>query len=182
MRFCFNDRKTAQAAAYLLKRHGGVLPYMVLVKLLYLADRKMLVEHGQTITGDRMFAMKHGPVLSGVLDLITEGPNDNPSAWFEYVSAPANYEVTLKADAPIDELSRYELGLLKEVDEKYGHMEKWSLVRLLHNTLPEWKDPGSSSVRIEPEDILRAESVPEQEIARMAREAKDLWFLDTIAV
>lgn len=181
MRFKFHDKKTAQAAAYLLGRHGGRLPYMVLIKLLYLADRAMLLKHGQTITGDRMFSMRHGPVLSQVLDFITEGPDDNPSSWFEYIEPPVKYEVTLKAKAGTDELSRFELHLLDEVDGRYGGMDRWDLVQLLHRTLPEWKDPGVSSSRIEPEEILRAESVPEEEIARMAEDAKDLWFLDSLS-
>lgn len=180
MRFHFDDRKTAQAAAYLLKRHDGKLPKMVLIKLLYLADRKTLLDIGRPITGDRMFAMKHGPVLSEVLDLMNEGPDGNASSWFEYINPPAEYDVTLRAEAPTDELSRYEMRVLAEVDERYGQMNRWALVDLLHRTLPEWKDPGTSRLRIDPEDILRAESVSEEEIARVAQDAKESLFLDTL--
>ena len=180
VRFPFNDRKTAQAAAYLLHLAGGELNYMQLIKLMYLADRQMLLEHGLPITGDRMVSMKHGPVLSRILDFINEGdgPN-NPSAWFEYIGPAKNYSVALLKDPGTDELSKFELGLLKNIYETYGRMDKWKLVRMLHEILPEWKDPGSSMHPIEPEDILRAASRSEAEIREIQDAADDFRFLST---
>lgn len=52
IKFVFDDRKAAQAAAYLLKLNGGKMDYRRLITLLYLADREMLLKHGRTITGD----------------------------------------------------------------------------------------------------------------------------------
>ena len=49
---------------------------------MYLADRRMLVEHGITITGDTMKSMKHGPVLSNVFDLISLGEAHFDSEWY----------------------------------------------------------------------------------------------------
>src|SRR5438552_2018304 len=98
MRFHFNDRKTAQAAAYLLQLHGGSMEYMKLIKLLYLADRGVLLAIGQPITGDRLVSMKHGPVLSRVLDFITHGPERTQSEWFSYVAEPEGYSVALKRE------------------------------------------------------------------------------------
>jgi uncharacterized phage-associated protein len=186
LRFHFNDRKTAQAAAFLLKSGGGTLNYMKLIKLMYLADRAMLLAKGIPITGDRMVAMKHGPVLSQVLDFINNGPDDgdNESAWFEYIEAPEGYDVSLKDGAhaaaeELDELSRYEMGVLKSIFEKYGAMDKWELVNLLHQILPEWADPGASASPIRPEQILRAEARPEEEIQQMKQSADELWLLDS---
>jgi hypothetical protein len=53
IKFVFNPKKAAQAAAYLLKLNGGKMDYRRLLTLLYLADRKMLITHGRTITGDQ---------------------------------------------------------------------------------------------------------------------------------
>lgn len=39
------------------------MSYLRMLKLLYLADRESLKETGHTITGDRVVAMEHGPVL-----------------------------------------------------------------------------------------------------------------------
>ena len=117
VRFRFNDAKTAQAAAHLLKVNGGTMSYMVLIKLLYLADRQMLLDQGLPITGDRLVSMKHGPVLSHVLDFITHGPKSEPhTAWFTLIGEPSGYDVSLKSeDPPTAELSRYELRLLDRV-------------------------------------------------------------------
>ena len=151
-------------------------------KLLYLADREMLLKHGLPITGDQMVAMKNGPVLSRVLDFITDGPDKFASAWFDYVSPPERYDVSLKAGAKVapeqlDELSRFELRLLGEVFEKFGRMDKWALVELLHKVLPEWSAPGNSAVSIAPEAILRAESCSDEEVHRVKESADELWLL-----
>jgi uncharacterized phage-associated protein len=98
----FNEKKATQAAAYLLKRRGGTMSYMKLIKLLYLADRKALVRWGRPITTDRYLSMERGPALSHVLDLATDGENPgSDSIWAAVISEPSNYEVSLKG-APAD--------------------------------------------------------------------------------
>lgn len=185
MRFKFNDAKTAQAAACLLGLNGGTMSYMVLIKLLYLADRQMLLAFGRPITGDKPFSMRHGPVLSHVLDFITHGPKRDPDTeWFTLIGEPHGYDVSLKAaTSPTDELSRHELQLLKQTHEKYGaigNMNRWDLIDLLHKILPEWKDPGDSASRIEYVDILRAEDRSDEEIALIKSQADSAWFLDSL--
>ena len=166
----FNERKATQAAAYLLKRRGGQMSYLKLIKLLYLADRAALARWGRPITTDRYFSMNHGPVLSHVLDLVTDG--DAPGeevVWDKAVSAPANYEVQLKADPGDDELSEAELAVLDEVWRQYGCMGRWDLVELAHK-LPEWKDPQGSAIRISYRDILAAQGISDEEIGAIEEE------------
>lgn len=156
---------------------------MVLIKLLYFADRQALLEHGMPITGDRMVSMPHGPVLSGVLDFITWGTrtwgNCDDSPWFKYISEPEGYEVHLLGALETDELSRYELHVLEAIDEQYGRLNKWVLRDISHN-LPEWEDPHGSSLPIEPAEILRAADHPSSEIERIAAEAEELWLFRAI--
>jgi uncharacterized phage-associated protein len=179
MMFRFNDRKTAQAAAHLLRLRGGTMSHMKLIKLLYLADRSMLLSQGQPITGDRMVSMKNGPVLSRVLDLVNCAPNVG-SSWSEYIGPRAGNEVSLKMPEPgTDELSNYELRILDSIFAEFGGKTRWEMVDVVH-ALPEWKNPGRSVFPIEHEDILRAGSVPQQEIDRIEKDAKELWVLDTI--
>lgn len=181
MRFRFNDQKTTQAAAHLLKLHGGTMDYIKLIKLLYLTDRQMLLDHGIPLTGDTMLSMRHGPVLSRVLDFINNGENHQKSLWFKIIAPPAEYAVSLRPEfqdaPPVDELSEYELQLLREIHEQYGSIDKWKLVDLLHDQLPEWRDPGHSVLPISPADILRAEDRSDEQIADVKRTAEDLWFL-----
>ncbi len=180
MRFRFNEKKTVQAAAHLLMLSGGTLSYMVLIKLLFLADRRTLVEQGQPITGATMVSMKHGPVLSEVLDLINEGEKQG-GPWADCISPPFAYEVHLEVDKPeVDELSRYEMRVLGEIHARFGGMDRWALVDWLHENIPEWKDPDGSVLPIRFADVLRAHDVPEQDIQKIRTDAEFLWAVGSL--
>ncbi|MDZ4290053.1 MAG: Panacea domain-containing protein [Prosthecobacter sp.] len=169
----FKDEKTAQAAALLLQLRGGRMSYMKLIKLLYLADRCALLKWGRPITFDAVVSMKNGPVLSHTLNLIKR---KRPSkAWRDAVTPPTGWDVALKPghDAGTSRLSKAEVDVLKTVFKRYGHLERWELVRQLHE-LPEWQDPGDSAFPISPEDILRAEGVDEKEITAILEELDSL--------
>jgi uncharacterized phage-associated protein len=155
----FREDRTTQAAARLLKLKGGKMPYLSLIKLLYLADRKALLDLGRPISYDLFVSMPHGPVLSRTLDLITGEPDpEGDSYWREYISEPEGYDVRLVKDAPNSQLSQADEAILDEVFSKYGHLTKWQLRDLSH-TLPEWHDPDGSSVPIPLEEILTQQGV-----------------------
>jgi uncharacterized phage-associated protein len=177
MRFRFNERKAAQAAAHLLKRRGGRMHHLKLIKLLYLADRHVLAEQGRLITGDRLVSMDRGPVLSRVLDLITED-QQTAGAWREYVSPPSEFQVGLIQSNPeADELSQYELRVLDATFDEFGYMNRWDLVGLTHD-LPEWVNPNGSPVPIEPETILREEGWDPAAVRNAAHDAEDTYLID----
>ena len=93
VRLAFNERKATQAAAHLLRLHGGRMSCMKLIKLLYLADREALLTWGRPISTDRYVSMDRGPVLSRVLDLATDGGDPGtPSIWASSITEPSNYE------------------------------------------------------------------------------------------
>ena len=170
MRFVFRERKAAQAAARLLDSHGGSMPYVKLIKLLYLADRESLIDSGYPITGARLVSMDKGPVLSEVLDLIT-WEQDGDSPWRRYVSPPERYEVSLAAAPDADELSEYELAILDGVFERFGRMDRWALVRYTH-TLPEWVHPDGSSSDIDVRAILEDAGRSGEEIRAVFEQAE----------
>lgn len=177
----FNKRKATQAAAHLLKLRGGRMSYLKLVKLLYLADREALLRFGRPISTDRHISMDHGPVLSRVLNLITEGEYPgSDEIWASVISDPSNYEVQLKTDDPeSDELSPAELQLLDEVFKEYGSKGRWELVEIAHD-LPEWKDPSGSMIPISYGDILRAGGRSELEVASIEDEIRELAEMDRL--
>src|SRR5688572_14417051 len=79
-----NLAKTVQATAVLLQAAPGErMSYMRLLKLLYLADRRMMRETGSPITFDRVVAMKHGPVLSETYSLI-KGEHPDAGVWSRF--------------------------------------------------------------------------------------------------
>lgn len=174
VRLSFNERKATQAAARLLRLRGGRMSCMKLVKLLYLADREALLGWGRPITTDRYVSMDHGPVLSRVLNLATDGDEpDLPSLWSLSITAPGNYEVELKAEAGDNELSKAETGLLDKVFAEHGRKSRWDLVKLTH-TLPEWIDPHGSAIAITYRDILKAGGKSDLEIATVEDELGEL--------
>ncbi len=177
--FVFDEKKAAQAAACLLKLNKGKMNYMVLIKLLYLADRQALTETEMPITGDHMVCMPHGPVLSSILDLINMGDPDTNSAWFKHVSEPSDFVVSINEDSECEELSEYELDVLKNIYKKFGKMDKWRLRDLTH-TLPEWKDPEGSSIPIDPEVILESVGKSAADISRIKSEARELTFFENL--
>lgn len=180
MRFVFDERKSAQAAVHLIGLNGGQINYMALIKLLYLSDRRALLETGYPITGDLMVSMPHGPVLSRIYDRINMGePQADRTAWYELITEPDHYEVASRGEPVTDELSRYDLSVLDDIYERYGKMNKWALRDLTH-TLPEWVDPNGSSLPIQPEDILRAEGRPSEEIEKIVSDAEGVWYLNQL--
>ncbi len=176
IRFPFRERKAAQAAHYLLRVKKGPMTRLRLIKLLYLADRRSLVETGMPITGDAMYSMRKGPILSCIYDAIKG--KTNLAAWDQYMVSRYSYVIprpdqpTPQSLAEYDELSRYDVRILTETLLKYAHLTTYQLVDLLHAELPEWKDPGDSSAPIDPADILKAEGKTADEIRIIAQEAK----------
>ena len=179
IRFPFRERKAAQAAAYLLKQHGDEMHYLLLIKLLYLADRQALVNRGLPITGDRLVSMNWGPVLSRVKDLLTMEPETGVDGeiWREYISEPVSYKVKARKNDPeTDELSEYEIAILETINAEFGSMDRFELSKLSHD-LPEWADPHDSSLPIDPGDILRHAGKSNDEIAEIADQAEQLAFI-----
>jgi uncharacterized phage-associated protein len=177
----FRETKATQLAALLLKMRGGDMHYMKLIKLMYLVDRAALLRWGRSVTCDSYFSMKHGPVLSRTLDLMTEGtPPGETSTWDAYISTPSEYRVHLKQEVPTDELSEAEEEVIKEIFDRFGGMNRWELVALLHKHLPEWRDPQGGSIPIAYRDILRAGNKTELEILAIESELECLALMDEL--
>jgi len=182
IRFVFSERKAAQAAAYLLKLNGGRMPYLKLIKLLYLADRESLLKTGLPITGDRFVSMDRGPVLSRVYNLISEEPQDLQRPWFEYIKPPQDYAVSLANESPeFDDLSPFETKLLESLFQTYKDTDRFALADLTHEICPEWKDPQGSSIPIDPAEVLQVAGKSQEEIERVTRDALELQVLARIA-
>jgi uncharacterized phage-associated protein len=179
MRFKFNEQKATQVASMFLKKHGGTMNYMKLIKLMYLADREALSRWGRPLTGDSYVSMRHGPVLSEVLDKINHGREPHVhSYWHEYIAVHGAYSVRLKGEGPaLDELSKRERGAIRDINRKFGRMDRWDLVDLLHKVLPEWKDPGDTSTPIHVRDIFKALNKTELEIEKIEGELSSLQFV-----
>lgn len=171
IRYRFDAKKAAQAANKILRLSGGTRNYMEVIKLLCLSDREALLRLECPITGDCIVSMEHGLVLSHVLDLIKWGPcNEEDAPWFDLISTSNDYMIKSEVPCDYDELSGAELRILEEVFAQHGHKDWKALSRLTHQ-LPEWVDPGTSSIPVSPEQILKLNGKSVAEIQRIRAEA-----------
>ncbi len=163
----FDQTKTTQAAAQLLHCAGGTMNYMVLIKMLYLADRASLLKRGRPITWDKFKSMKYGPVLSKVHDLITEQADpEDPEIWKQYISDPCDWRVSLSDDPGEGKLSPNEKQFLNEAFEfcKPYLDRPFELAKVLHRDFPEVIEIEKGMQQPLPvKDILEANHVPDEE-------------------
>lgn len=153
----FDEKKATQIAGYFLQTAGGRMPYIKLIKLVYLADRTALLQWHTTLTHDRYYSLPHGPIGSNTKNLATDDHDldAEPSYWRQFISKPEEYDVRLISEPQRDALSRAELRLLAEIFETYGPMDKWRLRDFTH-TLPEYHDPKGGSINISLMEILQS--------------------------
>ena len=121
----FHFERALQASACLLRLDGKRMAYLRLLKLLYIADREWLAETGESITGDRAAAMKNGPVLANVYDLI-KGNGSKAGVWDDYIHKEG-YVVVLVADPGRGALSKGIVNKLTEITERYRQLDDWEL-------------------------------------------------------
>ena len=178
MQFSYDSIKATQTAAYFIQAGGGVKNYTALVKLIYLADREALVSHGSPITGAAAFAMPNGMVPSEVLDEVKSAKEG--TYWRDHIAYPSGYDVQLTSPVPPAMLSDEETNVLSSIQSKFG---SWTFNQLIEYThkLPEYQDPGTSSIRIDPELILRKAGVKEEHIREIGAQAEMQMFHKTIS-
>lgn len=69
VRFKINYEKCIQGMQFLASKKPGITQYYV-GKVFFFADREHLLDWGRPISGDRYVAMEHGPVPSGIYNLV----------------------------------------------------------------------------------------------------------------
>jgi uncharacterized phage-associated protein len=163
----FDEEKVTQVAALLLKWAGGSMNYMKLLKLLYFIDRGSLKKWGAQVTGDDLYFMENGPVLSRTLDLIKK-PLER-TLWSRYISQPHDYEVAVKRDPGTKRLSRDEIELAQNVFAEYGSLRPFDLVKITHD-LREWKKPKGKRELVQIKHLLKAIGKSSSEIQRIEQE------------
>lgn len=158
--FRFNFDKAMQALALMLRQPGKDRhKYLKVLKLLYIAEKEALLETGRPLTGDRLSAMPHGPVLSHICDLM-RGEDIRPG-WADHFRT-TGYQIEALKDPGTDLLSKYEVEKIVDVARRHAERTRWEVRDLTHE-FPEWgrNDPGQSSREIPLEHVLEAGGKPE---------------------
>lgn len=163
LQFNFDPPKSIQVLAYLTARLGQV-EKVKLMKLVYLADREHFLKTGVSITGDRLVAMKHGPLPSNLLDVLNGiywGVSDDI---FQTLHINNNV-VTVEHDPGSDRLSASETSTLDEILREYGGIEPWALVHQTHD-LPEYRAVYREGT---------SRTIPFETIASLAGDERRFW-------
>lgn len=131
------------------------MSYMRLLKVLYIAERELLRDYEVPLTGSRVIAMKHGPVLEDVFSLIRH-QHMGTARWAE-VFEQQGFDLVLISDPDVGRLSPFITRKLDDVATRHAQDDQWQLVEATHE-FSEWQknNPGTSSKPIPLEDILAA--------------------------
>lgn len=124
MSFLFDIDKAIQAsAAFLRQAKDRRMTRLELLKLLYIADRESLRETGAPVTGDSAYAMKNGPVLTTIYDLVkSNGEAAQQSKWDTFLRSTGPRNVELIEDPGEGQLCEYESELISRIFQKYGSL------------------------------------------------------------
>jgi hypothetical protein len=183
----YTEAKTTQAAARLLSKTGGKMNYMLLIKMLYMADRRALLESGLPISYDTYYTMKNGPILSFTLELITKPQNfksEHEHPWLETFEVN-NYDILSKAEFDKGELSEYEERILDDTFEEFKHFldeEPFNFPKWMHRNLREVKTIQGGRISLDVEDILIAENKTPEEISFVLSNIESVELIDTLVV
>ena len=182
-----NQEKLYQAVGYLLDKYDDRgIDEIKLIELLYLDDREMIRQTGDSITGDKYFSMKQGPVLSGLHDLIRgryrgKQRKTMQSVWDSYFDKDEQYNLLKKSEVQIgtENLTRREISILDSTAEQFGDYSRDKLIEYVHNEKEfpeiEWKEAGegrNTSIPISIDSIRRALGFTENEIDEINIEEK----------
>lgn len=178
MSFRWNFKKAVEAAGVVLRMaRGKRMRYIRLLKLLYIADRVSLGETGRPITGDRLVAMPHGPVLSRVYNCI-KGEYPDQLEWDRFFLTEEPFDIRMRRIPGVGELCRYEIEVLQRVTRDRVLKDDWQVVEETHE-FEEWIDPGDTSRPIRYRDVLNAVGRTE-EAERLLAEARADEALDAL--
>lgn len=145
----FDIEIAAQMSAWFIDKEGGRMPYLKLIKLLYLAERISIQRNNEPILGDDLVSMQHGPILSRTLDFI-KGEETSPN-WNGWVSSPSeDFEVSLAKKfrlENLDLLSKSTIEILEELWKEHASKDEWEMAEYTHDSCKEWRpqQKGSSS-------------------------------------
>ena len=131
-----------------------------MLKMLYLADKEAITHWHRSITGDQIFSMPQGMVLSRVYNLARYSVRGSDMDLWQSIFTPRHGNaIRFQDGATLDKgplSDREEAALrrgfktIRELIEKHGE----NYITLLHELLPEWKNPNGSSILVEPNEIL----------------------------
>lgn len=135
----FAYRKAAQALNYFAIQNGGEIQKLQALKLIFFADRYHLRKYGRPISNDQYWAMKFGPVASGVKDLFElDSVSHDERHYAAKLLAKGNKEYSVRSLADVETavFSQSDREALQFAWDSFGRRPR--IVEKTH-AYPEWK-------------------------------------------
>lgn len=148
----FQESKAIEAMAYLLSLNGNKMNYMTAIKILYLADRYMLMHGHISITTDSYAAGTGGPVLRNILARIKEGESKK---WNDRIGLNGPCVELVTPFVEYEELSEQEREVIARIYGEFGCYKRIELLEYCQG-LKEWRAPHGCFVPIGIDSILDA--------------------------
>lgn len=131
----FDPQAAVEAVIYIAYRSTDP-SFHHISKLLYFADRMHLERYGRLIFGDTYIAMKHGPVPSGVYDILKDARQQ--TGFYRYREAAGaftvnDYFVQPNRTPNLDWLSDSDIECIDEAIELYDLKSFGDLTKLSHD-------------------------------------------------
>ena len=141
--FRFDPDKAIQAILFVARSITGATFHQI-SKIIYFADKDHLQKYGRLICGDSYVAMKHGPVPSGIYDIMKPVRGDGSSDCIEQAeksfAVQGPYTVIPKTDVNMDAFSQSDIECLTAAIKQYGHLSFSQLTDLSHDKAWEGAD------------------------------------------
>lgn len=174
-----NYEKLFDATAFILYRNDNSMNYTKLIKELYFADRESIKAKGFSITGDKYYSMKEGPILSTLLHLIKGNypKQEVQQEWNQVFSTNKDtYEISIKKqNFCLNSLSPNEEKILENISTKFKPMDWKEVVdKYAHNPsyCPEWQKLSRGRKVLKLETILYHLGYTANEIKILVNENK----------
>ncbi|MFA7657998.1 MAG: Panacea domain-containing protein [Candidatus Gastranaerophilaceae bacterium] len=153
IKFNFNKQKAIETILYLANK-DGLITKMRLLKFVFFADLYHVNKYGRPILGDSYFAMKNGPVLSKLYDMLKHSTTD-------YLVKDNNLIESCREFNP-EYFSKSDIDALDYAFVQYSQYETMQLSELTHSHKT-WlravrREPKSKNAKICWEDFFDNEN------------------------
>ncbi len=152
--FGFNKEKANEVILYLSYRDEW-MSKMRLLKFVFFADLYHINHYGRPILGDKYVAMKNGPVLSKLYDMLKQSTDD-----YEVINRKL---IRPHRDANLDYLSKSDIEALNYALNQYSQYETLKLSDLSHE-YQAWQIARNSEPNSNNPDMLWENMIEDREI------------------
>lgn len=139
----YNIKKIVELLNYFAIKEDGTINVMKALKLIWLSDRKHLITYGRTISNDKYFAVKNGPIQTHACNIAKNDLRNANTNIIEYSINSIEYDKKIysyssKKKLELGYFSDSDLEILSSIYSEFGNKNEFELSELSHEFL-EWK-------------------------------------------